>query len=86
MRMKKGIEVHADYDSRGRWTLVIEKKRGRLSLEEIREAARDWEWDFYLLVLDCYHDEDEVQYFYDVPQGDRVVLYRTDLLYAEGER
>lgn len=83
--MKKGIEVHPDYDSRGRWILVIEKKRGRLSLDEIREAARDWEWDFYLLVLDCFHEEYDVQYGFDAPAGDRAVLYRTDLLYEEGE-
>jgi hypothetical protein len=82
--MKKGIEVYADRDASGRWILVIEKKRGHLSLDEIREAARDWEWDFYLLVLDCFHDED-VPYGYDTPQGDRVILYRTDLLYEEGE-
>lgn len=82
--MKKGIVASADRDASGRWILVIEKKRGRLTLDEIKEAARDWEWDFYLLVLDCFHDED-VAYGYDAPQGDRVTLYRTDLLYEEGE-
>lgn len=82
--MKKGIEIHTDYDNTGRWRLVIEKKKGKLTLEEIKEAAREWEWDFYLLVLDCFHDED-VQYYNDLPQGDRVELYRTDLFYEECE-
>ena len=82
--MKKGIEVHADYDATGRWILVIEKARGRLTLDEIMEAARDWEWDFYLLVLDCFHEED-IPYGCEAPKGDRAVLYRTDLLYEEGE-
>jgi hypothetical protein len=84
--MKKGIEVFQDYDSSRRWRLVIEKKRGKLTLDEIKETARDYEWDFYLLVLDCFHEEDEVPYGYEVPKGDRVELYRTDLFYEEGER
>ena len=82
--MKKGIEVRPEYDKNGRWKLIIEKKRGRLTLEEIKEAAREWEWDYYLLVLDCFHDPDDIQYG-EVPQGDRVELYRTELLYEEGE-
>jgi hypothetical protein len=82
--MKKGIEAHADYDKNGRWRLIIEKKRGRLTLEEIKETAREWELDFYLLVLDCFHEED-VQYCYDLPKGDRVELYRTDFFYNEDD-
>lgn len=84
--MKKGIEAWPDYDKTGRWMLVIEKKRGRLTLEEIKEAAREYEWDFYLLVLDCFHDNSaEIQFAEGPPVGDRVVLYRTDLLHEEGE-
>lgn len=82
--MKKGIEVYTDYDKTGRWRLNIEKKKGRLTLEEIKEAAKEWEMDFYLLVLDCFHEED-VQYDYDLPKGDKVELYRTELFYEEGE-
>ena len=81
----KNIEAHADYDKSGRWVLIIEKKRGRLSLEEIRETAREWELDYYLLLLDCFHDTDDVQYYYEPPRGDSVMLYRTDLFYEEGE-
>ena len=84
--MKKGITAHTQWDKTGRWQLVIEKKKGRLTLEEIKETAREWEWDFYLLVLDCFHEENDVPYGYDAPQGDRVELYRTDLLFEEGER
>ena len=82
--MKKGIEVYTDYDKTGRWRLVIEKKKGKLTLDEIREAAREWEYDFYLMVLDCFHEED-IQYDYDLPKGDRAELYRTDIFYEEGE-
>ena len=83
---KKGIEVYTDYDKSGRWRLIIEKKRGKLTLDEIKEAAREHEWDFYLLVLDCFHEPGDIQYGYDIPAGDRVELYRTDLFYEEGER
>lgn len=84
--MKKGIEVFQDYDNSGRWRLTIEKKRGKLTLEEIKETAREYEWDFYLLVLDCFHEDGDVPYGYEAPQGDRAELYRTDLFWKEGER
>ena len=83
--MKKGIEVYTDYDKSGRWRLNIEKRRGKLTLEEIKEAAREWEWDYYLLVLDCFHDENDITYGAEAPVGDRAELYRTDLFYQEGE-
>ena len=81
--MKRGVECYPDYDSGGRWCLKISKKKGRLSLDDIREAAREWEWDFYLLVLDCFHDPDDLEQFGEVPEGDLVTLYRTDLLNEE---
>lgn len=83
--MKKGIEVYSDYDKNGRWQLIIEKKKGKLTLEEIKEAAREHEWDFYLLVLDCFHEKD-IQYYESEPKGDMAILYRTDLLYEDGAR
>ena len=78
IEMKKGITAYSDYDVNGRWCLIIEKNKGKLTLDEIKEAAREHEWDFYLLVLDCYHDED-IQ-FLEAPAGDKVTLYRTDAL------
>ena len=83
--MKKGISVSAEYDVNHRWCLKIEKQRGKLTLDEIKECAREWEWDFYLLVLDCFHEEYDIQYGADLTKGDMAVLYRTDLLYENGE-
>lgn len=85
---KKGISAYPEYDKSGRWMLVIEKQRGKLTLEEIKEAAREHEWDFYLLVLDCFHDPADDEQYAAMPdrKGDRVELYRTDLLFEEGER
>lgn len=84
MSKQPNVTAYTDYDANGRWMLVVEKKRGRLTLDEIRTAARDIEWDFYLLVLDCFHDE-EIQFDEAPAQGDRAILYRTDLFYEEGE-
>lgn len=81
--MKKGIEVWPDYDANGRWCLKIKKQRGRFTLDEIIEAAKEYELDFYLLLLDAFHEETEQ--FGGVQTGDFVVLYRTDLFYEEGE-
>lgn len=81
--MKKGIEVWPDYDKSGRWCLRMQKPRGKFTLDEIREAARDYEWDFYLLVLDAFHDDEDQ--LMEAQTGDFVTLYRTDLFYEEGE-
>jgi len=82
--MKKGIEVWPDYDKGGRWCLRVKKSKGRFTLDEIVEIAREYENDFYLLLLDAFHDEDSVQ-FAEAQHGDFVTLYRTDLFYEEGE-
>ena len=82
--MKRGIEAWSEWDEHGRWTLVIEKKCGKLTLEEIMRTAREQEWDYYLLSLDCYHEDFEMQF---VPGSgfeiNRVVLYRTEDLMRE---
>ena len=81
--MKRGITVETDYDNEGRWYLKVKKKKGRLSLEDIRDAAREYAWDYYLLVLDCFHDPYDIEQFGEVPEGDLVTLYRTDEFYEE---
>ena len=78
MATKKGIEVWTDYDSQRVWTLHIQKKRGRLTLEEITEACMDYEQDFYMLVI-CAMDRDVGQYYdTDDLEDDYVTLYRAD--------
>lgn len=74
----KNIEVWTDYDPTGQWTLHIRKKRGKLSLEEIRQTCMDYEQDFYMLVI-CAMDRDMDQYYeVDDLSGDYVTLYRAD--------
>lgn len=82
--MKKGIEIWSDYDKAGRWCLKIKKAKGRFTLDEIAEAAKEWEMDFYLLILDAFHEHEEEQ-FGEIQTGDFVTLYRTDLFYEEGK-
>ena len=82
--MKKGIEVWPDYDISGRWVLNIRKKRGKLTLDEIREAAMEHEQDLYLLPLNCLPDTWFDGWDGD-SDGDMVQLYRSDALRREAE-
>ena len=58
-RPKIKIEVHADYDESDNIIYVVEKAKGRLSIEEIKKALKEYEEDFYFLLIDCLHDEDD---------------------------
>ena len=81
--MKKGIEIWCDYDRTGVWCLRIKKKKGKLTLEEIRDAAMEYEEDFYALIIKAISDDME-PYFDDIETGDYVTLYRaTDFLRGE---
>lgn len=81
--MKKGISCEAAYDAQGNWMLVIRKKKGKLTIDDIREAATEYEEDYYGLVLKCV-GTDGVQWFED-DLGDVAELYRiTDVLEAFG--
>ena len=73
--MHKKIECWADYDELGRWCLRIKKARGRFTLDEITEIAREYENDFYALVIKAV-DGDMDQYFDVDYEGDYVTLYR----------
>ena len=76
--MSKNIESWIDYDRQGMWTLHIRKKRGKLTLDEITEACKDIDQDFYMLVI-CAMDREMDQWFdTDDLRGDFVTLYRAD--------
>lgn len=45
------------------------------SLEEITEAAREYEEDFYAVIIKAVSD-DMMQYFDEIETGDYVTLYR----------
>lgn len=82
--MKRGITCESKYDNAGNWMLVIRKKKGKLTMDEIREAAMEYEGDYYGLVLKCI-EEDGLQYYDDDLNGDAAELYRmTDMLESFG--
>lgn len=74
--MKKNIEVWADYDAQSVWRLNIKKSRGTLTLEDIRDACKEYEQDFYLLVIKAMDEEIGQYYMADDLDGDFVQLYR----------
>ncbi len=76
--MKKGITAWPEYDRCGHWCLIIEKEKGLLSLEDIMRTAREWEWDYYLLQLDCYSEDFELNFTPLPDGGDRAILYRAE--------
>ena len=55
--------------------LRLKKAKGKFSLDEIIEAAMEWEQDFYAVIIKAV-DDDQIQYFDDVEQGDYITLYR----------
>ena len=70
----KKIEVWSGYDCSGRWLLKIQKKREKLTLDEIIEAAKNYEQDFYALIIRAV--DAEYEQYYDVePKGDYIELY-----------
>ena len=71
-----------DYDANNRWFLRITKKRGKLTLDEIKQICREWGFDYYLLFLDCFHSEYDEQCFGDTgqAQGDIAEVYNADIL------
>ena len=80
--MKKGIEVSMDHDCTGKMFLRISKARGQLTLDEITEAAREYEQDIYGLIIRAL-DDDVSQYYYDAPAGDCVELYPVGELFVK---
>lgn len=78
----KNIEVWTEYDPAGIWTLCIQKKRGKLSLDEIRDACIDYEQDLYMLAIKALDTDMEQYYLTDDLDGDYVVLYRADDFFA----
>ena len=84
-RPKTRIEVHADYDDSKNIIYVVEKAKGRLTLEEIQKALKEYEEDFYFLLIDCLHDEFECYQGWneeidDKNKGDRAIAYPADRL------
>ena len=80
---EKGTTVESGYDAEGRWHLKIKKAKGKFTLDEIIEAAKEWEEDYYAVIIKAMSDE-TAQYYDDDLEGDYVTLYRaTDFISKE---
>lgn len=64
-------------DVSGNPVIVIRKKRGVLSVEEIRKEAMGFGQGYYMMVMKCV-DDDMSQYYDDDLKGDAVELYEAD--------
>lgn len=63
--------------------LKIKKAKGKFTLDEIIEAAKEWEEDYYAVIIKAMSDE-TAQYYDDDLEGDYVTLYRaTDFISKE---
>lgn len=80
---EKGTTVESGYDAEGRWHLKLRKAKGKFTLDEIIEAAKEWEEDYYAVIIKAMSDE-TAQYYDDDLEGDYVTLYRaTDFISKE---
>ena len=80
--MKKGIEHWCEWEHMGAEettnVLCIEKKRGKLTLDEIRECCMAHDWNIWLLMIDARGETDE-QFCESVPpDGDFVKCINGD--------
>lgn len=75
MKLSKRIHVCPDYDSDSNACYVVTKEKGRLSLNEVRQALREYECDYYFLLADCFHEENEEPQFSYEQSGDVIIAY-----------
>lgn len=74
--MSKNIEVWSDYDPAGIWCLRLRKKRGKFTLDEIIDACKEHESDFYMISIKAMDAEMDQYYMVDDFEGDYVTVYR----------
>lgn len=74
--MAKSIEVQSDYDEAGVWCLRLRKKRGKFTLDEIVEACKNYESDFYMISIKAMDEDLDQYYIVDDFDGDYVTAYR----------
>ena len=80
--MKKGIEYWCEWRNIGASestnVLCIEKKHGKLTLDEIRECCKEIDWNFWYLLIDARGETDEQFGEFSQPKGDFVMCINGD--------
>lgn len=84
--MKKGIEIWQDYDPQGISCLRIRKKKGHFTLDEIIDACREYEQDFYMISIKAMDAEMDQYYMVDDFEGDYVTVYPADKFFEWREK
>lgn len=80
MSLSRNIDVWTGHDLTGEWVLYIGKKRGKLSIDEIREAAENYENDIYVMILECMDKDLPVYDTVSVPNDDGTTTEYTDIV------
>lgn len=92
---RENITAKAWSDECGNDTIVIEKRRGRLTLDEVQEAVREHIFDrggaasengVYAWLFGVRQDTEIGSPFEEEPKGDRVEIFLTDWILKEGVR
>lgn len=68
--MKKGIEIWSDYNAVGKHIVKLSKKKGKFTLDEIRDALTEYMEDVYLIMIKALDMDRD-----DEPEGDYVECY-----------
>lgn len=80
--MKKGIECWCDWKNIGAEgttnVLHIEKKHGKLTLDEIRECCQEYSWNYWYLLIDARGETDEQFGEFAEQPGDFVMCVDSD--------
>lgn len=71
--MKKGTQVWSDFDHTGRLCLRAKKTKGRFTLDEITDIAREWEENFYAVIINATAGDEDENF-----AGDFVTLYSAE--------
>lgn len=78
MKQKRGISVTDMSDANGWMFKRVEKSKGKLTINEIRQAIiADGEQGYYAIIVKCV-DDDMLQYFDDDLPEDAVDMYDAD--------
>lgn len=80
--MNENIEVYSDYDLDGRWVLKVRKKKGKFTLDEITEVAKNWIEGVYAVIIRAL-DLGEEQYGEKKSSGDYIELYDAEKFFNE---
>ena len=73
--IKDNIQVFGDYNRHGQYVIAIEKKRGKIAIQEIEEVMREKDITHCAILLTVREDEYQGWDSINTKQPDRVELH-----------